>query len=281
MPLILILGIIFTALGAAGLVTVGGKKIPLLVKLSASAPLVLPGEGLWESVKLRIKGLKYSSFFPSLLGQLEKNLRKIRIVILKIDNLATNLIKNAREKSDVWTVRSHAWMEHRKMKKKERTHLLEKLDKMEVSETLQKISQEVAKDEDVALRARIASLANGKKNGEEETPVADMPIQPDIVSETETKPEESEITEEAPVGEDEKKYIDRIAQNPKDAEAYRALGFIYLEQGNFSDARACLRQVLKFKPEDETVKQKLEQIKGLRSKKGKAGQREQASDSPK
>lgn len=273
MSLLLILGIIFAALGLGGLAIVGGRKIPLLVKLSATTPPTLPGEGFLESVKLRISGLKYSSFLPSLLGRLEKNLRKLRIVILKIDNLATDMIKRARDKSDVWTVRSHAWVEHRKLKKKEKTHLLEKLDKMEVSETLQKISQEVAKEEDVALKAKIANLANGngKKNGKEEvTPAA--AAEPVIISALDNQLADNQIAEEPIVGEDEKKYIDLIAQNPKDIEAYRALGFIYLAEGNFSDARACLRQVLKFKPEDEAVKQKLEQIKGLRDKKEKAGQ---------
>ena len=153
------------------------------------------------------------------------------------------------------------------MKKKEKTHLLEKLDKLEVSETLQKISQEVAKDEDVALKAKIANLANGngKKNGQAETAKIIIPEQSEPVVEIAGPAEES-------VGEAEQKYIDRIAQNPKDVDAYRALGFIYLAAGNFSDARACLRQVLKFRPEDAAIKQKLEEIKGVRKKKEKTEQ---------
>ena len=73
-------------------------------------------------------------------------------------------------------------------------------------------------------------------------------------------------TIEPVIGDDERRYIDEIAQNPKNKEAYRALGFIYLSQKNFSDARACFRRVLKLNPEDGEVKNKLEEIKGLRGK---------------
>jgi uncharacterized protein HemY len=137
--------------------------------------------------------------------------------------------------------------------------LLEKLDKVEVSEALEKITQEVAKDEDKALTEKIESVVEK----DEEPYLAEVPDKTAAIipSQTEEATTENEPTEE------EKKYIDLISKNPKDVDAYRALGFIYLKQKSYSNARACFRRVLKKQPEDEAVKNKLEEIKGLRSAK--------------
>ncbi len=270
MSLLLLLGIIFTVLGFGGIVVFFSKKIPILLKLSAIVPPNIEKEGLAESLKSKIKGFKYSLSLPEVLAWAEKNLRKLRIFILKIDNIAFNLIKYARDKADVWTIRSRAWGEHHKLKEKEKTQLLENLDKLEVSETLQKISEEAAKEEDIALKNKIENLTNIHNGKEAEI----------LESKGENEEKDSFIgekgnldfpkkLEELNVDEEERKYIDLIAQNPKNSEAYRALASIYLSKDNFSDARACLRQVLKINPDDITAKQKLEEIKGLRSKKEK------------
>jgi len=176
-----------------------------------------------------------------------------------MDNFFVKWIKSSREKSEVWTVRSRAFLEHRRIKRREKAQLLEKLDKAEVSETLEKITQEVAKDEDKALTEKIESVIENK----EEPVVVEAPAETVAV---ESNQAEEATTEEAPT-EEEKKYIDLISKNPKDVDAYRALGFIYLKQKNYSNARACFRRVLKKRPEDEAVKNRLEEIRGLRSAK--------------
>lgn len=210
-----------------------------------------------EEIKNRLNGLKYSNFLPLVLSELEKSLRRLRLFVLRIDNLFVAMIKRARERSDVWTIRSRAWMEHRRLKKKEKTQLLEKLDKVEVSENLEKIHKEVAKDEDLAFKEKVA-IVNSVEEEKVIEPVASELVEP--------QPEEEEILT---VSEEEKKYIDAIAQNPKDVDSYRALCDIYVAQQSYSDARACFRQVLKLDPSDETTKAKLESIKGLRSSKKK------------
>jgi len=250
------IGLILLLGGLAGIFTIVLRKIPTLVKLSNGIKPAL-STTIKEEVATRLKGLKYSSFLPAFLSGLEKGLRKLRVFILKMDNLFIGLIKGARERSEKWTIRSHAWMEHRLLRKKEKTQVLQELDKVEISEKLEKINDEVAKDEDAALKEKIEILSDGNGHNyfeQEENPEA-------VVSES-----EAVVTEEPVIDEQERIYIDLIAENPKDVMAYRALGFLYLNQKNYSDARACFRQALKLNPDDEEVKIKLEEIKGVRGK---------------
>lgn len=246
---LLILAIGLMAAGLGGVLVMVARKIPTLAKLPAASEPV-PTDSWSQRFWLRLKEIRYSTYRPTVLNWLEKNLRRFRILILKIDNLFIAWIAKAREKSQVWTVRSRAWVEHRRLKKREKSQVLEKLDKVEVSEGLEKIKEEMAQEEDEALLEKIEAV-NGK------------------TAPPETKEEASVLPENiAPaVSEEEKKYIDLITQNPKDTEAYRVLGYIYLKQKNYSDARACFRQVLKLKPEDEEIKNKLEEIKGLKGRK--------------
>jgi len=264
MSWLIIIGSILCVGGLAGVVFLVARKIPTLAKLSEMAPLPAD-ERLLEKIKIKLKEIRYSSYRPIILNWLEKNLRKIRLLFLKIDNLFVRWIKHSREKSDAWTIKSRAWMEHRRIKKREKAQLLEKLDKVEVSETLEKITKEVAKDEDKALEEKIESIIENQASEEEimKEEVVKEEIKQEI-KDNEVAMIEASVNEEVP-SEEEKKYIDMIAQNPKDVDAYRALGFVYLEQNNYSNARACFRRVLKKRPEDEEIKNKLEEIKGLRS----------------
>lgn len=60
-----------------------------------------------------------------------------------------------------------------------------------------------------------------------------------------------------------------LRHNPKDIKAYKELGALYLEQKNYQDATAAFEEVLKINPEDESAKEKLEEIKNLESGTGK------------
>lgn len=283
MTWLIIIGSILCGGGVIGILFLVIRKMPTLAKLS-EIPQPVVKEKFFENLKMRLKGVKYSSYPPLILGWLEKNLRKFHLLILKMDNFFVKWIKSSREKSEIWTVRSKAFLEHRRIKGREKAQLLENLDRVEVSETLEKITQEIAKDEDEALTEKIESVTEKKEVPVvktapivEATPVVEVaPIikttpvvtaAPIVeVPEVEQGQVEEATTEEAPT-EEEKKYIDLISKNPKDIDAYRALGFIYLKQKNYSNARACFRRVLKKRPEDEGVKNKLEEIRGLRSSK--------------
>ncbi len=69
-------------------------------------------------------------------------------------------------------------------------------------------------------------------------------------------------------GAPEEDLIGRIATNPKDFEAYEALGDFYMENGNIKDAKECYRQVLKLSPVQRMVKIKIRRLEKLLSQKG-------------
>ncbi|TSC53511.1 MAG: Uncharacterized protein LiPW39_231 [Parcubacteria group bacterium LiPW_39] len=246
------------------------RKIPTLAKLSPPTQNA-PAISWREKFRFHLREIKYSTYRPLILSWLEKVLRKLRLLILKTDNLFINWIKFARSKSEVWTIRSRAWMEHRRLKKKAKAQVLEKLDKVELSQTLEKIKLEAAAEEDEALKEKIKNL-NGDGIGRAVLPQTTNEDKKEFlpVYGVKSAPETAQAVqtpEIAPAEPEEKKYIDLIAQNPKDTAAYRALGFIYLKQKNYSDARACFRQVLKIEPDDTGIKIKLDEIKGLKNKK--------------
>lgn len=66
----------------------------------------------------------------------------------------------------------------------------------------------------------------------------------------------------------EEDLIGRIATNPKDFEAYEALGDFYMENGNIKDAKECYRQVLKLSPVQRMVKIKIRRLEKLLGQKG-------------
>ena len=217
-----------------------GRKIPTLVKLPENG--LISKSAVREKIGIFFQALKYSSWRSLFFSWLEKNLRRLRVSVLKIDNLFSGLIGRARDKSQTWSVRSRAWMEHRRIKKKENLQVLEELDKAEILGELDKAKKAVIKDEEKALKEKIGIVGNGFKNGAKK---------------------EKATEETVVVGEKEKKCVEAIAKNPKDIESYRELGFFYLRQKNFPDARSCFRQVLKLSPAEAEIKKKLEEIEGL------------------
>ncbi|MFA5871256.1 MAG: hypothetical protein WC858_00895 [Parcubacteria group bacterium] len=58
----------------------------------------------------------------------------------------------------------------------------------------------------------------------------------------------------------EEALIFRIAENPKDIEAYRELGDYYLATGNIKDAKDSFKMVLKLRPRDLKAKSSLREI---------------------
>lgn len=58
---------------------------------------------------------------------------------------------------------------------------------------------------------------------------------------------------------EEQRLIIEIAKNPKDAKLYKELGDIYVKTGEWPDAVESFKKALELDPEDESVKNKLEQ----------------------
>lgn len=59
---------------------------------------------------------------------------------------------------------------------------------------------------------------------------------------------------------EEQKYIQIIAQDPKNIFAYQKLGSLYLEQDNQEDAKAAFKQILKLDPDNQEAKNKLKML---------------------
>jgi tetratricopeptide (TPR) repeat protein len=71
------------------------------------------------------------------------------------------------------------------------------------------------------------------------------------------------IIKEKPAEEDKVKedaLIHRIAENPKDMEAYREIGDYYLSIGNIKDAKESFKMVLRLRPRDLKAKSSLKEI---------------------
>jgi Flp pilus assembly protein TadD len=115
-------------------------------------------------------------------------------------------------------------MEQHQLKKIQKLQVLEKLDKAQVVETIQKAKDElkIGKNNGAARRGFDAAAAFSRF--------------------------------------EERKLIDLIARNPRDAEAYRKLGFLYCQEGNREDARNCFKQVIKINPSDSEVVSKLREM---------------------
>jgi len=101
------------------------RKIPALMKL----PLERPENGLPKiSLKERMinltKEIARPDFWLIFISWLEKLLRKIRILVLRIDNFFIDLIKKSREKSLDWAEHSRDWMSQKRMKRIEKLKLM-------------------------------------------------------------------------------------------------------------------------------------------------------------
>lgn len=59
---------------------------------------------------------------------------------------------------------------------------------------------------------------------------------------------------------EESKLLHIIARNPKDAENYKKLGFLYLENKNMYDAEASFAEYLKLNPNDSEVRELAEKM---------------------
>jgi len=58
----------------------------------------------------------------------------------------------------------------------------------------------------------------------------------------------------------EEALVHRIAENPKDVEAYRELGDYYMATGNLKDAKDSFKMVLKLRPRDLKAKSSLRDL---------------------
>lgn len=134
---------------------------------------------------------------------------------------------------------------------------------------MKKETATIKKNEETVLE-KISFVTKVEVSAEEEAKMKELPVKEAEVEEVEVQEAtpapmlskeiiQPEIKKE-PKEEYEKILIERIAENPRDLEAYERLGKYYLEQENYQDAKECYKQVLKLSPINRQARIKLKKI---------------------
>lgn len=181
----------------------------------------------------------------------------------------------------------HTWLQSIRASRKqvaEEQHVIEEYDKEEVYSATEYREEETVVVSEPAMASTVVversassfaiPLIRRHKRGEEEEVVTTQFSQPEpkslderpMVSDRVALPDSKRLSARGKAPEED--LIGRIATNPKDFEAYEALGDFYMENGNIKDAKECYRQVLKLSPVQRMVKIKIRRLEKLLTQKG-------------
>ena len=209
------------------------RKIPLLARLSEEEMIIL---GRKRGVIQRLREINYKQHWLNLIVYLEKFLRRIKIIFLKIENLLSKWIDGLRRMSQVMTQKSKEWIKQRELKRR---------TLRQAQNAKEKISTGTSEEIPVKIN---------KKEEEEE------------VSQLSEDDEDIPISELKKPIKEEQKWIDLIVENPKNITAYKFLGLLYWRQHNYSDAKASLEMAVKLGSKDKKVKEVLAELKKMGAK---------------
>ncbi len=209
-----------------GLAAIIYRKIPLLARLSDEEIFILSRK---KGVIQKIQEVDYKHHWLNFIIALEKFLRKIKIVFLKIENFLSKCIDFLRNRSQIMTQKSREWIKQREEK---RNKLRE--DTKDKTETNTPVFVKINKVGEEKEEVELEPINNDN----------DLPI--------------SELKK--PIKE-EQKWIDLIVEDPKNITAYKFLGLLYWKQHNYTDAKASLEMAIKLGCKDKKVKEALKEIK--------------------
>jgi len=214
---------ILIILSIVSLLAVVIGKIPVLSKLSDEEIVILSNK---KSFIGKCREINLRQHFFNFIVKLEKFLRRIKIIFLKVENALGKLIKKLSESSQVMAQKSREWMKHKEAKKLEKKNGGYK--KPETPDDIVVVSE--------AKKATFTSEPEQNK---------------DLLSFSEL---------ERPTRE-EQKWIDLIVENPKNITAYKFLGLLYWKQHNYADAKASLEMAVKLGSRDRKIQDIIEEIK--------------------
>ena len=180
----------------------------------------------------------------------------------------------------------HTWLQSIRASRKkveEEKHLVEEYQKEEIYNYEEYIEETPTAPESVVTAPVVVEksessfaipLIRRHKRGEAEETSTSQPVRTEpkslderpMVSDRVALPDSKRLASRGKAPEED--LIGRIATNPKDFEAYEALGDFYMENGNIKDAKECYRQVLKLSPVQRMVKIKIRRLEKLLSQKG-------------
>lgn len=167
------------------------------------------------------------------LAFLEKVIRRIRVIFLRLENTFT-----------FW---SEALKEKRKRRLEETDNDQSRKKEEDVIEKINNYSPEKRSFNDRIFRRK--EILSGEK---------EKTIRPLIKDGYEKPNVRVEIKNQL-----EKLLIERIASNPKDTEAYERLGEYYFEIGNYNHSKECYKQVMKLNPRNIGVRSRMKKLERL------------------
>jgi len=107
---------IIIGLSLASLGFIAYRKIPVLSNLSEEEIAILKRK---KGITQKVKEINYKNHWLNLIVSLEKFLRRIKIIFLKIENMLTKWIRGLRGKSQVMTQKSKDWIRQKETKCRE------------------------------------------------------------------------------------------------------------------------------------------------------------------
>ncbi len=159
------------------------------------------------------------------LNFLERISRKSKIIFLKLHNASEKWSQSIREKK----------------RKREGT----------VNEESMKVNEKQNRKVKFSTN-RVDLVGRNKKRDSYSTPVK-LAKEKAIISDKAVYPERARQKKKHL----ESSLIERIAVDPKDVDAYKELGELYMERESWSDAKECYKQILKLAPDNEKAKSRM------------------------
>lgn len=224
---------VLIVLSLAGIVYFLLKKAPQMAELAEKEKAekqkeledLMERRGFLERTTAKVKGINWGGLKNGILSLMEKLMRRIRLMFLKLEN-------SFKKMSD--------WIRTRRARSKENKE--EKIEEVKTEQMLE------------IKRADIVKMPTDSILKEAEEKVIRPSISDKIVSphgRTEMKDRLEDLL------------VDRIATDPRDVEAYERLAEYYFEVGNYSDAKECYKQVIKLDPKNRNVRYKMRRLERI------------------
>jgi len=210
-----------------GLAIIIYRKVPSLANLSKEEMVIL---GRKKGIIERLREIDFKQHWLNFIISLEKFLRRLKIVFLKVENLLNRWIVYLRNRSQIMSQKSKEWVKQKEAKRR----------RPEKEEVTHKTRAEIP----VRIKKEESEVKIEQDEDEDEISLSELkkPIQ------------------------EEQKWIDLIIENPKNITAYKFLGLLYWKQHNYADAKASLETAVRYGSKDKKVKEILKQLKGMEIK---------------
>ena len=206
------------AFSLVGLGIIIFRKIPILANLSEEEMIILARK---KGIIQKMREINYKQYRFNLMVYLEKFLRRIKIIFLKIENLLGKWINWLRGRSQIMSQKSREWIKQRDIKK-------QKMEESLSNKTKDGISIKINKEE----------VENKIEQEEDDLSISEL---------------------KKPIKE-EQKWINLIIEDPKNITAYKFLGLLYWKQHNYLDAKNSLEMAVKLGSKDKKVKEILKEL---------------------